>query len=150
MAVALEDWTPSFNLAKSIKSRLHQIDITQCLTFPPINLSGDSESADADKHLSRLQAKRLEAVYLGASLVRHVFPDVQYVATGVLRMFQSVAPPISVRAFGNFVRTFKNVQNRNLIASNIPISEPPPGILVDFDVLHDKGSGTLVEIIDPD
>lgn len=119
-------------------------DFTSRLTFPPVDLTRPSGGADSDVSL-----EPLEAVYLGASLIRHLFPDVRYVATGVLKMFHSVAPPDSVRALRNFIKGFTNVQYSRIVASNVPRSEQPSGIRVDFVALDGAGSAEPVEIIDP-
>jgi hypothetical protein len=79
-------------------------------------------------------------VYIGASLVCSIFPDVRRICEGVLWMFYQMDPSTSVRTLKNFVKSFTTVQHGKVVERNVP-KESPDRFKVDIDCLKRKGAG---------
>jgi len=94
-----------------------------------------------------------ERVYLGASLIRHVFPDVLKVSEKVLRLFHELPKDIegreiAAREIEHFVKSFVHVQYGEVNSKNIPHKDERfkkylPGDWSD----PDEGDGVEIKMI---
>lgn len=62
----------------------------------------------------------LERVYLGASLLKGLFPEVERVSEEVLDLFSQLPHQLSNRSIVDFARSFSNVRHRKVVRENIP------------------------------
>ena len=62
----------------------------------------------------------LERVYLGASLLKGLFPEVERVSEEVLDLFSQLPHQLSNRSIVDFARSFVNVRHRKVVRENIP------------------------------
>jgi len=70
---------------------------------------------------------RLEQIYLGATMIRRLYPDVDHVAKGVLKRFHDLDPEESpARKIRNLVMMLKNVQYGKITERNCSEWESPP------------------------
>jgi hypothetical protein len=63
---------------------------------------------------------RLEHVYLGAAILRHVFPDVRDVSTHVLDVFRQLPKDKSIRDIRQFIEGFEDVKLGEVRWENVP------------------------------
>jgi len=63
---------------------------------------------------------RLENIYAGAALIKHVFPDVTHVEENVLEAFRVMPPMTPIRKIGRLVRRFEQVQYGKVRTGNLP------------------------------
>jgi hypothetical protein len=63
---------------------------------------------------------RLERVYLGASLLKSAFPEVEVIAEDVLDFFKRLPGELSLRRIADLTRNFRDVKRRTIVGDNIP------------------------------
>jgi ATPase family associated with various cellular activities (AAA) len=62
----------------------------------------------------------LERVYLGASLLKGLFPEIEMISEDVLDLFSQLPHQLSNRGIVDFARSFVNVRHRKVVRENIP------------------------------
>ena len=67
------------------------------------------------------ESARTEKVYLGASLLRVVFPDVSKISEKVLKVFHELDFLLEVREVEHFVKSFVNIQYGEVLWKNVPV-----------------------------
>lgn len=63
---------------------------------------------------------KTEIVYIGVSLLKQYYPDVQWVSEKVLKTFYEFPKP-AIRDIKHFVKAFLNIQYGKVLSDNIPI-----------------------------
>ncbi len=91
-------------------------DFISRLTLGQINLTPPTMSTD-EKESERIY---LERIYVGAAMLKHTFPDVQYVSEHVLHAFRDLNTSVRVRDIKHFVRQFSNIQYASVTSANVP------------------------------
>jgi hypothetical protein len=86
-----------------------QSDFESRLTLGRFDLSGGKTAGEA-----------LERVYLGVSLLKAEFPEVDRISEAVLRAFHILPASIKAREVKHFVRRFEDVQYGQVRARNVP------------------------------
>lgn len=88
---------------------------------------------------------QLEQVYLGASLLKSIWPDVSQVSESVLRVFNKINPTDNaVRKIRKLVTSLENMQYGNVTASNCLKWK---GIVEDLDLDFTETDQELIRII---
>ncbi len=64
--------------------------------------------------------RKVEHVYIGASLILNEFPDVRTISEKVLKVFREFPPNLSVRFIRHFVKSFRDIQYGKVRSNNIP------------------------------
>jgi ATPase family protein associated with various cellular activities (AAA) len=108
-------------------------DFVSRLTLGVMNLinTGGSRGRD-DEDIQDQKIRATERVYLGASMLRHEFPDVRLVSELVLRAFWELPRSTTVREIKHFVRRFSDIQYGEVTSRSVP--DRWPGDLDDRDM----------------
>lgn len=64
---------------------------------------------------------KTETVYIGVSLLKKFYPDVQWVSEKVIKTFYEFPAP-AIRDIKHFVKSFLNIQYGKVLSDNIPVS----------------------------
>ena len=115
-------------------------DFMSRLTAPIVDLTRMAFVGGDDDTL-----ERVEAVYMGAALICHAFPDVRHVSSGILNYFYRMPQPVSVRTLKGFVKSFQSVQYGRLTANNVPRSDSP--VQNRDEILFESKANEMIEII---
>jgi len=62
----------------------------------------------------------LERVYVGTSLVKSIFSEVRSISDHVLSLFKNLRPDVTLREQERMIRTFRNIRQTAIWASNVP------------------------------
>ena len=104
---------PSQMYTEKERRTIKAVDFESRLDLPALFFKKNED--DSENVISRT-----ERVYLGVSLLRSFYPDVQKVSAKVLRTFHSL-PDLEIRDLKHFVKAFENIQYGKVISSNIPV-----------------------------
>lgn len=69
---------------------------------------------------TRRENDKTETVYIGVSLLKKCYPDVQFVSKKVLQTFYHFQDPV-IRDIKHFVKSFRNIQYGKVLSDNIPV-----------------------------
>jgi hypothetical protein len=97
------------------RARLKAQDFESRLTRGIVPLSAPSGDPEED-------SSKLERVYLAGSLLKAIFPEIEFIAEDVLDLFRRLPGDISTRRLSQLAANFKNVKRRKVLSENIPWS----------------------------
>ena len=92
-------------------------DFESRLTLGTVTLNRDQYAPDENKTRQILD---LEQIYVGANLLRRIYPDVRYVSKYVLEAFRALPQNIQIRDIKHFVRNFHDIQYGCVTSANVP------------------------------
>jgi hypothetical protein len=115
-------------------------DFESRLSIPPLNIKFDDKEKDE---------ARIEGVYLGAVLLKSMFPDVRKVSEKVLTVFHNLYPTLETRGLRHFVKSFVDIQYGEIVSKNVPtkwLKEHMEG-KIDITSWERAAEGDMVDII---
>jgi len=72
--------------------------------------------------------ERLERTYIAVSILRELFPNLQYVTPGVLFAFYQIDPSVEIRRIRHLVHKVKKIEGNAILARNVSFIADDPGL----------------------